>query len=267
MQVLPAGEFFGRRVAYLQCDGFAVSETAYPENTTLPWHSHRELYLTFVLSGGYRERVRGTTRDCGAESVVIHPAGEDHEDRFLDRRTRCLNVVITSDFADRAAPAMPCLERSRLVSGRNSSAAGHRLRRELRRADDISPIVMEAVLLEFVADMARCETTAPRISPWLNGAAAIVCRRFHEKLTLREIAAAVGVHRVNLAREFRRHFGLTVGERIRELRIADAQRRIASGQSLGDVAAATGFADQSHFTRTFHRATGITPSQFRQRLR
>jgi AraC family transcriptional regulator len=267
MQVLPAGEFFGRRVAHLQCDGFSVSETAYPEYTTLPWHSHGERYLTFVLSGGYRERLRGTTRDCGADSVVIHPAGEDHEDRFLDRRTRCLNVVISSDFAHRAAPAMTSFNRSSLVTGRSASAAGHRFSRELRRADDISPIVMEAVILEFVSDMARSEPNAPRTSAWLREVESIVRRRFSEKLTLREIAAAVGVHRVSLAREFRHHFGVTIGERIRELRVNEARCRIAAGHPLADVAAATGFADQSHFSRTFLRATGITPSQFRKRLR
>lgn len=267
MHLLPAGEFFGRRVAHLQCDGFAVSETAYPEYATLPWHSHGDRYLTFVLSGGYREKLRGTTRDCGAGSVVIHPAGEDHEDRFLDRRTRCLNVVISSEFAHRAAPAMAAFERSSLLTGRNASAAGHRFSHELRRADEISPIVMEGVILEFVAEVARCESSGSRKSTWVNEAASIVRRRFNEKLSLREIAAAVGVHRVNLAREFRRHFGVTIGERIRELRVADAQQRIAAGHSLADVAAATGFADQSHFTRTFLRATGITPGQYRRRVR
>src|SRR5205085_6094974 len=147
------------------------------------------------LSGGYRERLRGTTRDCGADSVVIHPAGEDHEDRFLDLRTRCLNVVISSEFADRAAPAMASFNRSSLLTGRSVSAAGHRFSRELRRADDISPIVMEAVILEFVSDIARCESTAQRTSAWLSEVEAIVRRRFNEKLTLREIAGAVGVHR------------------------------------------------------------------------
>jgi len=33
--------------------------------------------------------------------------------------------------------------------------------------------------------------------------------------------------------------------------------------SLADVAAATGFADQSHFTAAFRRETGTTPGHFR----
>jgi len=34
--------------------------------------------------------------------------------------------------------------------------------------------------------------------------------------------------------------------------------------SLADIALATGFADQSHFTRAFRRVTGMSPGAFRQ---
>jgi AraC family transcriptional regulator len=39
---------------------------------------------------------------------------------------------------------------------------------------------------------------------------------------------------------------------------------LMKGESLPMVAAATGFADQSHFTRTFKRVTGATPNEWRQ---
>jgi AraC-like DNA-binding protein len=47
----------------------------------------------------------------------------------------------------------------------------------------------------------------------------------------------------------------------------DAPLRIRRGDvSLGRVATDLGFYDQSHFTRTFKRVIGLTPSQFAQRL-
>jgi transcriptional regulator GlxA family with amidase domain len=36
---------------------------------------------------------------------------------------------------------------------------------------------------------------------------------------------------------------------------------------LADVAAACGFADQSHLTRVFSAHTGTTPARYRKRLR
>lgn len=74
----------------------------------------------------------------------------------------------------------------------------------------------------------------------------------------------MGVHRVHLARTFRRHFGTTVGAYRRRLSLERAEREIAEGcMELGRIALRSGFYDQSHFNRHFRRATGMTPGRFR----
>src|ERR1700719_1008573 len=71
---------------------------------------------------------------------------------------------------------------------------------------------------------------------------------------LEEIA---GTDRFTIARHFRWAFG-TSPDRYRTLRrLALAQAAIASGQSLAQVAAEVGFADQSHMTRQFKRTYGL----------
>ena len=47
-------------------------------------------------------------------------------------------------------------------------------------------------------------------------------------------------------------------------RIERGKRLLSEGlASIGDVAAALGFADQSHFTRTFKRLVGVPPSEYK----
>jgi AraC-like DNA-binding protein len=76
--------------------------------------------------------------------------------------------------------------------------------------------------------------------------------------TLERIA---GTDRFTLARHFRRAFG-TSPDRYRTMRrLALARRAIESGRPLAEVAARTGFADQSHMTRQFKRAYGLTPAR------
>ena len=71
-----------------------------------------------------------------------------------------------------------------------------------------------------------------------------------------------GTDRFTLARDFRRAFG-TSPDRYRTLRrLALARRAIERGEPLAQVAARTGFADQSHLTRQFKRAYGLTPAQW-----
>ena len=90
-------------------------------------------------------------------------------------------------------------------------------------------------------------------------------KRFSETLTLEEIAAVAGVHPVHLASVFRRHYGCTVGDAVRRLRIDYACRQLARSEvSLAEIALDAGFASQSHFTRTFRRLTGTTPAQYRK---
>jgi transcriptional regulator GlxA family with amidase domain len=49
------------------------------------------------------------------------------------------------------------------------------------------------------------------------------------------------------------------------LRIARAKRLLRKTQlPLADVATSCGFADQSHFTRAFHRVVGQSPGGFRR---
>jgi AraC-like DNA-binding protein len=78
--------------------------------------------------------------------------------------------------------------------------------------------------------------------------------------TLERIA---GTDRFTITRHFRWAFG-TSPDRYRTMRrLALAQTAIESGQSLAQVAADTGFADQSHMARHFKRTYGLTPSRWR----
>jgi AraC family transcriptional regulator len=87
---------------------------------------------------------------------------------------------------------------------------------------------------------------------------------FDRPFAVAEIAASVGVHPAHLAREFRRHYGTTIGAYVRRLRLEWATARLAaSDDTLSSIAFAAGFANQSHFTRAFKRHTGLTPGGYR----
>ena len=47
-------------------------------------------------------------------------------------------------------------------------------------------------------------------------------------------------------------------------RIRKARRLLEAGETIADVAAATGFADQSHLHRHFQRGLGLTPGEYRR---
>lgn len=262
-QNLARNEFFGVRVAARQIGGFALSLTRY-SSPSIPWHGHEEAYLTFVINGRYRERLRGGARDCLSRALVLHPAGERHADEFPSRAAVCLNLHFDRSWLHALATRGDSFERSAVLFTPATSAIGARLAREFRRNDDLSPIAVEGLLLELFAETARSSSAGSRAPAWLRKAHAIVTARFAAPPTLRALASEVGVHPVHLARAFRQHYSCTVGDCVRDLRVAFAKERIRSGCALAAIATEAGFADQSHFTRTFRLATGMTPAEYRR---
>ena len=87
--------------------------------------------------------------------------------------------------------------------------------------------------------------------------------RFVEPPTFADLSAEAGVHQVHVARQFRRHFGMTIGEFVRQRRIEFALEKLRTTDcSIVDIALEAGFADQAHFTTVFRKVTGMTPRRY-----
>jgi AraC-like DNA-binding protein len=85
-----------------------------------------------------------------------------------------------------------------------------------------------------------------------------------EALRLRDLSALAGVSPTRLLRAFAAAYGLSPHRYQQSRRVARAKKLIAQGLPLAEVAAACGYADQSHLNRWFLRVHGITPGRFRR---
>jgi transcriptional regulator GlxA family with amidase domain len=71
--------------------------------------------------------------------------------------------------------------------------------------------------------------------------------------TLDHLAAEAGMSRTSFAGQFKQVMGLTAGKYLEHLRLAIAQRRVASGQGLKRVAQETGYASPATLSRALAR--------------
>jgi AraC family transcriptional regulator len=140
-----------------------------------------------------------------------------------------------------------------------------RIYRESKIADSAAPMVVEGLILEFLGNASRSLFRPPvRIPPWLEQVRDLCHARFAEPLTLGDIAKSVGAHPTHIARSFKKHYGSTVGEYIRGLRLDWAAARLETTEDpIADIAAAAGFYDQSHFSHHFKKYLGASPLEFR----
>ena len=98
---------------------------------------------------------------------------------------------------------------------------------------------------------------------WLTRVAERIDDEFARVVLVKDLARDAGVHPVFLARIFRRHFGTSITERLSVRRLECAATELGRAfAKLPLVALESGFSDQSHLTRTFKKATGLTPGVF-----
>ncbi len=129
--------------------------------------------------------------------------------------------------------------------------------------------MLEAGAWEMLAGLHRA---APKPRPALPGWAhqayeAVMDMAADTHLRIADLARALGVHPVHLARVFRQAWGCSPGELLRWRRVEQASGLLRRPElGMADVALSVGFADQSHMTRAFQARYGMTPSSYRQRM-
>jgi AraC-like DNA-binding protein len=102
----------------------------------------------------------------------------------------------------------------------------------------------------------------------LNAAQAIVARRFAQPPTIAALSREVGLNRNKLCAGFAAHFGVTIHEYVRELRLGKAFELFRSDSgSVMEVALAVGYEHASNLSAALKKRYGLSPKQLRTRKR
>lgn len=89
----------------------------------------------------------------------------------------------------------------------------------------------------------------------------------HEQLSVNELARGAAMHPRTLQRRFKQATGLTATEYLQAARIAKARESLElTTDSVATISRSVGYLDVSNFRRLFQRATGVTPSEYRNRF-
>lgn len=262
---------WGRILRKQEMAGSVLSETAYVPHFTGPRHVHDQVgYFCLTLQGGYSEISRQQNRELGPATLLYHSPGEAHSDKFSSQETRLFCVWVSRERLRAVSDYMTAADNSAQFTHGPALQLAFRMYKEFRSLDELSPLVIEGLTLELLAETfcaARREFKCAD-PPWIKRARDLVAARFNDTLVVSEIAESVGVHPVHLTRVFRRRFGCTMGEYVRQLRVDFACRELSNSRKpLAEIASSAGFCDQAHFSRTLKRFTGMTPIEFRSVFR
>lgn len=239
---------------------------------------HEELKVVLVLDSGFIVRRRGTTfRAAPGQLVALHADDAHSGGPDGDDPARWLIMCVASPLiAEVAAPDAvrfgdPVIrddgdlaDRFRAVHGTLYGPAGR----------PGAALMRETGVLDFVAALARQAPDAAGEDEG-TGAARRVPEAVREYLrahltrnvTLDELSVVAGVSKYRLVRVCTAWFGLPPHKLHLRLRLDQARELLRRGSAIAEAAYATGFHDQSHLTRVFASAYGVTPAVYQGTFR
>ena len=230
-----------------------------------PSHTHEAWTLLLVDDGAVRYDLDRHAHDATRSEVTLLPPGVPHDGRAHSPagfRKRVLYLEPATLGTGRVGTAVdqPAFDdaalRDRLSALHRALApGGDGLEAESRLAFVLERLTQHLDRAVAAPDGVRDDALADRVRELLDA-------RVAEGLSLTEAAQCFGVHPTHVVRAFTRRHGLPPHRYLTGRRIDLARRLLLAGMPAAEVAAAVGFADQSHLTRHFRRMLATTPAAY-----
>ena len=233
---------------------------------------HRSYSVSYVRKGSFGYRTRGQTFELVAGSVLIGNAGDEfvctHDHQLCG--DECLAFHLEPEAAEtidlRAgiwrSGGLPPLAELMVIGELAQAAAEGRSDVGLDELGWLFP----ARFVQIVSGRkqppqeagSRDRRRAVEAALWLDA-------HSHEPIDLDGAARQAGLSPFHFLRMFAKVVGVTPHQYLVRSRLRHAARLLADDtQSITDIAFDVGFADLSNFVRTFHRAAGVSPRDFRK---
>lgn len=259
------------------------------------WWTRASADLTLILFAGGPLHLEQRTRaaawagwEIGPGDLILRPGGGlPAEVRWQSRTrtpTRTLHLHLNGHLLARTAAELTGQERAlrglRAQVGLHDpllAQIGRAVWRELAAATPGGKLYAETAAHLLAVHLLRHYTPAgPALAESAGGLTAGQVRRVQDyiqahldsDLTLAALAAQTGLSPYHFARRFRTTTGTSPHQFVLRQRLAHAATLLRGGDhALAEIALASGFADQSHFTQAFKRWCGQTPSTYRREHR
>src|SRR5215208_187659 len=192
---LPAGEFFGQPSKSVEVLGFHLTESIYSSGLEIPQHSHELAKFCFVISGDYLETIGKRTHARRPLTLTFHPPDTTHAEAHKTLGHHFLVEIDRRwlDYArEYAAPLEAPVETSQAMPVRLAT----QLYNEFRHLDCVSPLAVQGLMLELLAETSRRSSgdTTDRPPRWLEQVREELHAAFQENLSLTDLAQSAGVH-------------------------------------------------------------------------
>lgn len=230
-------------------------------------HTHDQFGVGVIIRGAQKSASGRGPVEAGPGDVITVNPGEVHDGHPIGDAGRSWRMLyldpglIAGAVLDIAEGRAEDFVFSRPVMSDRSAVEGF-LRIYAAMTEMHETLAGESALFQLIASLMERRPVSRSVGPAIARAKALMDADPVAAVTLADLAAASGLSRFQVVRAFTQATGMTPHAYLVQRRLSIARRMIAKRTPLADAAFVGGFADQSHMTRTFVRAYGITPGAY-----
>jgi AraC-like DNA-binding protein len=267
-------------VRFIKPPGMPCVQAVHGVNVANEFHRHiHEGFCVGIVEKGGRVISRGgATTVIPEEGIFVINPGESHACKSLVEWHSYFIVCVEAQYM--AAIAAQISEQAPMVPHfKDVLIRDDKLAAEIRLFFALvertnSALEREAVLHSFLSALIMQYGDAPPIPRRVGSHARAmerVCEfirsNYSQELSLKQLSRAACLSPYYFHRLFLENTGVSPHDYLLQVRIKKARELLSAGHGIAGVALETGFVDQSHFTRCFKGATGITPGGYIAALR
>jgi len=248
-------------------EGLIISEYDYNMPAT-DWHYHENPYFMYVLEGNVGDINKQQKRNCTSGSLIFHNWQEPHYNTMESKVARGFHIEFERKWFQDKKIDIDLWEGTQIISNPKIHHLLAKLYAEFRFQDNLSELSIELLLFQICESIDTSQNIDnTHIPPWVNSLKEIL-HADHQDLSLKNLSDQLGVHPGHISRAIPKYLSATLGDYIRQQKIKKAIEMMhRSNLSFQDITYGCGFADQSHFIRTFKTYIGMTPKEYRDKIR
>lgn len=263
MNILRTGQFYGNTNETKTLGSLTITDTEYTQEK-VDWHYHENAYFTFLLDGMVLEGNKKEVYHCTPGTLLFHNWQEPHYNIKPKGFTRGFHIEFKPEWF--LELDIGALEGSTNLYNPQLKALMYNVFKESKL--ETGSIAVDTLLISLFTMASKNENRlSGKIPQWVPKIREVLNDNLSYDWSLPDLSKYLDIHPVHLSRDFPRYFGCSIGKYIRTIKIQQALSMIAKGSSsLTAIALDCGFADQSHFIRTFKSIHQITPLAYKKLL-
>lgn len=274
----------------LQSDGLAFDYFPAFTQKTHEFHTHEFVEILFVFDGTFRHVTADRTYDESAGGLTVLNYNQFHTLKTPNGPVELMNVYwnlkkyLPPDLPEPLAARLHELIPSHPMLGHRLNRVFHlqmsdpqktgqllrMLHDEQQNKSAGSATAIDALFRLFLIELCRAAPAVPEsavgnFNPHMEKVRRYLDQHFAEPVRLEQLCKISGLKEANLCRQFKKYTGVSTGDYLKQRRLATAMQKLrgTDGKIL-TVCHDCGFSDIANFNRTFRKALGLTPSEYRR---